>query len=99
MIGGDRNPRRDAPASRRPGTGYAEWGDPAGRPLLEFRGLPSSRLGDAIDPAFLTANALQLDRFWLLVRLEPAQAHTGRGTLTAGERQGAPGLPALAGSS
>jgi len=81
--------------------GYAEWGDPDGRPLLEFRGLPSSRLGDAIDPAFLTANrirritvdrpgmglsdyqphrrlldwpadvlqlanALQLDRFWLL---------------------------------
>ena len=33
----------------------------------------------------------------LLVRLEPAQAHTvaGRGTLTAGERQGSPGLPAL----
>jgi len=33
----------------------------------------------------------------LLVRLEPAQAHddSGRGTLTAGERQGAPGQPAL----
>jgi len=33
----------------------------------------------------------------LQVRLAPAQAHTdnGRGTLTAGERQAAPGLPAL----
>lgn len=32
---------------------YTEWGDPAGRPVLEFRGLPSSRWGDAIDLAVL----------------------------------------------
>ncbi len=32
---------------------YTEWGDPAGRPVLEFRGLPSSREGDAIDLAAL----------------------------------------------
>jgi pimeloyl-ACP methyl ester carboxylesterase len=32
---------------------YTEWGDPAGRPVLEFRGLPSSRGGDAIDLAAL----------------------------------------------
>jgi pimeloyl-ACP methyl ester carboxylesterase len=28
---------------------YTEWGQPAGKPVLEFRGLPSSRSGDAID--------------------------------------------------
>ena len=28
---------------------YTEWGDRSGRPVLEFRGLPSSSLGDAID--------------------------------------------------
>lgn len=28
---------------------YAEGGDPAGRPVIEFRGFPSSRNGDAID--------------------------------------------------
>jgi len=28
---------------------YTEWGQPVGRPVLEFRGLPSSRTGDAID--------------------------------------------------
>lgn len=33
---------------------YTEWGDPAGRPVIEFRGLPSSRTGDAIDPSALT---------------------------------------------
>jgi pimeloyl-ACP methyl ester carboxylesterase len=33
---------------------YTEWGDPAGRPVLEFRGLPSSRRGDALDLAALT---------------------------------------------
>ena len=31
------------------GLSYTEWGDLAGRPVLEFRGLPSSRWGDAID--------------------------------------------------
>lgn len=28
---------------------YTEWGHPAGKAVLEFRGLPSSRSGDAID--------------------------------------------------
>ena len=28
---------------------YMEWGDRTGRPVLDFRGLPSSSLGDAID--------------------------------------------------
>ncbi|GLP81526.1 hypothetical protein [Mycobacterium antarcticum] len=28
---------------------YTEWGARRGRPVLEFRGLPSSSLGDAID--------------------------------------------------
>ena len=28
---------------------YTEWGARSGRPVLEFRGLPSSSLGDAID--------------------------------------------------
>ena len=28
---------------------YMEWGDHTGRPVLDFRGLPSSSLGDAID--------------------------------------------------
>jgi len=28
---------------------YTEWGQSAGKPVLEFRGLPSSRTGDAID--------------------------------------------------
>ncbi len=35
--------------------GFTEWGDPHGTPVLEFRGLPSSSLGDAIDPGFLLA--------------------------------------------
>ena len=32
---------------------YTEWGQSAGRPVLEFRGLPSSHTGDAIDMAVL----------------------------------------------
>ncbi len=32
---------------------YTEWGESNGRPVLEFRGLPSSRLGDAVDLAML----------------------------------------------
>jgi pimeloyl-ACP methyl ester carboxylesterase len=39
--------------------GFAEWGDPHGRPVLEFRGLASSRLGDAIDPGFLLAHRIR----------------------------------------
>jgi pimeloyl-ACP methyl ester carboxylesterase len=39
--------------------GFAEWGDPHGRPVLEFRGLPSSRLGDTIEPRFLLANRIR----------------------------------------
>jgi pimeloyl-ACP methyl ester carboxylesterase len=39
--------------------GFAQWGDPHGNPVLEFRGLPSSRLGDAIDPGFLHANRIR----------------------------------------
>ena len=32
---------------------YTEWGQSNGRPVLEFRGLPSSRLGDVVDLAML----------------------------------------------
>jgi pimeloyl-ACP methyl ester carboxylesterase len=32
---------------------YMQWGDSRGRPVLEFRGLPSSRTGDGIDLAVL----------------------------------------------
>ena len=32
---------------------YTKWGQPAGRPVLEFRGLPGSHTGDAIDMAVL----------------------------------------------
>jgi pimeloyl-ACP methyl ester carboxylesterase len=32
---------------------YTEWGEPAGKPVLEFRGLPSSRTGDGINLAVL----------------------------------------------
>jgi pimeloyl-ACP methyl ester carboxylesterase len=39
--------------------GFAQWGDPDGMPVLEFRGLPSSSVGDAIDPAFLLANRIR----------------------------------------
>ena len=39
--------------------GFMEWGDPHGVPVLEFRGLPSSRLGDAIDPGFLLAHHIR----------------------------------------
>jgi pimeloyl-ACP methyl ester carboxylesterase len=39
--------------------GFMEWGDPHGAPVLEFRGLPSSRLGDAIDPGFLLAHRIR----------------------------------------
>lgn len=39
--------------------GFAEWGDPHGTPVLEFRGLPSSRGGDAIDPGFLLVNRIR----------------------------------------
>jgi pimeloyl-ACP methyl ester carboxylesterase len=39
--------------------GFAEWGDPAGKPVLDFRGLPSSRSGDAIDPAFLISHGIR----------------------------------------
>lgn len=38
---------------------YAEWGDLNGHPLFDFRGLPSSRLGDAIDPAFLVSKRIR----------------------------------------
>jgi pimeloyl-ACP methyl ester carboxylesterase len=34
---------------------YTEWGDPDGTPVLEFRGLPSSRMGDAVDLGVITA--------------------------------------------
>jgi pimeloyl-ACP methyl ester carboxylesterase len=39
--------------------GFMEWGDPHGAPVLEFRGLPSSRLGDAIDPGFLLTHHIR----------------------------------------
>ena len=39
--------------------GFAQWGDPHGTPVLEFRGLPSSSLGDAIDPGFLLAHRIR----------------------------------------
>ena len=39
--------------------GFMEWGDPHGAPVLEFRGLPGSRLGDAIDPGFLLAHRIR----------------------------------------
>jgi pimeloyl-ACP methyl ester carboxylesterase len=39
--------------------GFAEWGDPAGKPVLDFRGLPSSRCGDGIDPAFLVSHGIR----------------------------------------
>jgi pimeloyl-ACP methyl ester carboxylesterase len=39
--------------------GFAQWGDPHGTPVLEFRGFPSSSVGDAIDPAFLLANRIR----------------------------------------
>jgi pimeloyl-ACP methyl ester carboxylesterase len=39
--------------------GFMEWGDPHGTPVLEFRGLPSSRVGDAIDPGFLLAHRIR----------------------------------------
>ena len=59
------NINSDAPGSRAAPRDYVhlaggrrlspnEWGHPAGRPVLEFRGLPSSRGGDAIDLAVLT---------------------------------------------
>ena len=38
---------------------YTEWGQPAGRPVLEFRGLPSSHTGDAIDMAVLARAGVQ----------------------------------------
>jgi len=39
--------------------GFAEWGDPTGKPVLDFRGLPSSRYGDGIDPAFLVSHGIR----------------------------------------
>jgi pimeloyl-ACP methyl ester carboxylesterase len=36
-----------------------EWGDPHGAPVMEFRGLPSSNLGDAIDSNFLFAHHIR----------------------------------------
>ena len=39
--------------------GFTEWGDPHGTPVLEFRGLPSSSLGDAIDPGFLLGQRIR----------------------------------------
>ncbi len=39
--------------------GFRQWGDPHGAPVLEFRGLPSSSLGDAIDPRFLAERHLR----------------------------------------
>ncbi|KKC04356.1 alpha/beta fold hydrolase [Mycobacterium nebraskense] len=34
---------------------YTQWGDPNGAPVFEFRGLPSSRMGDAVDLDVITA--------------------------------------------
>lgn len=34
---------------------YTQWGDPNGAPVFEFRGLPSSRMGDAVDPDAISA--------------------------------------------
>jgi pimeloyl-ACP methyl ester carboxylesterase len=38
---------------------YTEWGNHAGKPVLEFRGLPSSRVGDAIDNAALADSGVR----------------------------------------
>ncbi len=39
--------------------GYAEWGDPAGTPVLYFHGLHSSRLALYRDPAFFAAHGIR----------------------------------------
>lgn len=39
--------------------GFRQWGDPHGIPVLEFRGLPSSSLGDAIGQDFLAGRHLR----------------------------------------
>lgn len=39
--------------------GYAEWGDPAGKPVLYFHGLHSSRLALYRDPAFFAAHGIR----------------------------------------
>jgi pimeloyl-ACP methyl ester carboxylesterase len=39
--------------------GFAEWGDPTGKAVLDFRGLPSSRYGDGIDSAFLVSHGIR----------------------------------------
>jgi pimeloyl-ACP methyl ester carboxylesterase len=39
--------------------GFADWGDPTRKPVLDFRGLPSSRYGDGIDPAFLVSHGIR----------------------------------------
>jgi pimeloyl-ACP methyl ester carboxylesterase len=39
--------------------GFTEWGDPHGTPVLDIRGLPSSSVGDAIDPGFLLGHRIR----------------------------------------
>lgn len=39
--------------------GYAEWGDPTGKPVLYFHGLHSSRLALYRDPAFFAAHGVR----------------------------------------
>lgn len=39
--------------------GYAEWGDPQGKPVLYFHGLHSSRLALYRDPAFFAAHGIR----------------------------------------
>jgi pimeloyl-ACP methyl ester carboxylesterase len=39
--------------------GYAEWGDPAGKPVLYLHGLHSSRLALYRDPAFFAAHGIR----------------------------------------